>query len=129
MSQPSEPNPADGSQQPGPADASAPPPGAGPAATSVDAFPRWLRQLAQYLPVCSQFVVEGNIRDTHLVRSADGLLLQPVVSCLWELLRERGCEGILIHDRVSGLRVFPDDRRQAVEVDVAALSLRDPVAD
>ena len=116
MSQPSEPDTANGSERPGSSGASAPPPAGGrPAAASVDAFPRWLRQLAQYLPICSQFVVEGNTRDVHLVRSEDGLLLQPVVSCLWELLREQGCEGLLIYDRVSGIRVFPDDRRQVIE--------------
>ena len=117
MSQPSKPNTPNGPGRPGPSGASAPPPPTDvrPATAGVDAFPRWLRQLAQYLPVCSQFVVEGNIRDVHLVRSEDGLLLQPVVSCLWELLRERGCEGLLIHDRVSGIRVFPDDRRPAIE--------------
>lgn len=82
---------------------------------NLSAFPRWLRQLAQYLPICSQLVVEGNIRDVHLIDSEDGLLLQPVVNCLWELLREQGCEGLLVYDRVSGMRVFPDDRRRAVE--------------
>ena len=85
------------------------------AATGDEAFPRWLRQLAQYLPICSQFVVEGNIRDVHLIRNEDGLLLQPIVNCLWELFHQRGCEGLLIYDRVSGFSVFPDDRRQLVE--------------
>ena len=80
-----------------------------------DALPRWLRQLAQYLPICSQFVVEGNIRDVHLMRGEDGLLMQPIVNCLWELFRERGCEGILVHDRVAGIHVFPEDRRQAIQ--------------
>ena len=84
-------------------------------ATDLEAFPRWLRQLAQYLPICSQFVVEGNIRDVHMVRGEDGLLMQPVVDCLWELLAGQGCEGILVHDRVGGIRVFPEDRRQAIE--------------
>ena len=86
-----------------------------PTATNVDAFPRWLRQLAQYLPICSQFVVEGNIRDVHLVRSEDGLLFQPIVNCLWELLQGQGCEGLLIYDRVSGIQVFPEDQREAIE--------------
>ena len=86
-----------------------------PPPLDLDAFPRWLRQLAQYLPICSQFVVEGNIRDVHLVRSEDGLLMQPVVNCLWELFREQGCEGILIYDRVAGIQVFPSDRQQAIE--------------
>ena len=80
-----------------------------------DALPRWLRQLAQYLPICSQFVVEGNIRDVHLVRGEDGLLMQPVVNCLWELFRGQGCEGVLIYDRVAGIQVFPADRREAIE--------------
>ncbi len=78
-------------------------------------FPRWLRQLDQLLPICSQFLVEGNIRDVQLIRSEDGVLLLPVVNCLWELLRDRGCEGLVIYDRVSGIRVFPEDRRPAVE--------------
>ena len=81
----------------------------------LDDFPRWLRQLAQYLPICSQFVVEGNIRDVHLVRSEDGLLFQPVVNCLWELLREQGCEGLLIYDRISGFQVFPIERHEAIQ--------------
>ena len=90
-------------------------------ALDLDAFPRWLRQLAQYLPICSQFVVEGNIRDVHLVRTTDGLLLQPVVNSLWELLRERGCEALLIFDRVSGLSVFPGDRQAHVEQKLGGL--------
>ena len=117
MSEAIESNPADEREPAGASNAADPPaqPGAEPAVTEAGGFPRWLRQLAQYLPVCSQFVVEGNIRDVHLVRSADGLLLQPVVNCLWELLRERGCEGLIIHDRVSGVRVFPHDRRQVLD--------------
>ena len=86
-----------------------------PPALNGDAFPRWLRQLEQYLPICSQFVVEGNIRDVHLVRSEDGLLLQPIVNCLWEALQAQGCEGLLVYDRVSGLRVFPSDRHRTIE--------------
>ena len=107
-------NAAGEAEQPGGVDASEQP-GDAPAAIDLDAFPRWLRQLAQYLPICSQFVVEGNIRDVHLVRSEDGLLFQPIVNCLWELLREQGCEGVLIYDRISGFQIFPEDRQQAVE--------------
>ena len=105
MSQAIEPNASDAPEQPSDA----------PAVRDVDAFPRWLRQLAQYLPICSQFVVEGNIRDVHLVRSEDGLLFQPIVNCLWELLQEQGCEGLIIYDRVSGIQVFPEDQQEAIE--------------
>ena len=117
MSHATESTPPPGPERSGAPNVSGPaePPGGGPAATPVDAFPRWLRQLALYLPICSQFVVEGNIRDVHLVRSPDGLLFLPSINCLWELLRGRGGEGLLVYDRVSGLRVFPDDRRQVVE--------------
>ena len=85
------------------------------AETDSNEFPRWLRQLDQLLPIYSQFLVEGNIRDVHLIRNQDGVLLLPIVNCLWELLRDRGCEGLVIYDRVSGIRVFPEDRRQVVE--------------
>ena len=85
------------------------------AETDSNEFPRWLRQLEQLLPIYSQFLVEGNIRDVHLIRSEDGVLLLPIVNCLWELLRDRGCDGLVIYDRVSGIRVFPQDRRQVIE--------------
>ena len=110
--QPTEANAAEASEQPTEASEQ---PSDEPTPVDVDAFPRWLRQLAQYLPICSQFVVEGNIRDVHLVHSEDGLLFQPIVNCLWELLQGQGCEGILIYDRVSGIQVFPEDRREAIE--------------
>ena len=115
--QPNESNAADAPQQPTESNAADAPqqPSDEPTTANVDAFPRWLRQLAQYLPICSQFVVEGNIRDVHLIRSEDGLLFQPIVNCLWELLQGQGCEGILIYDRVSGIQVFPEDRREAIE--------------
>ena len=115
--QPNEPNAADAPEQPTESNAADAPeqPSDEPTTVNVDAFPRWLRQLAQYLPICSQFVVEGNIRDVHLIRSEDGLLFQPIVNCLWELLQGQGCEGILIYDRVSGIQVFPEDRQAAIE--------------
>ena len=115
--QPVDANAPEAPEQPGQPDASeaAEQPADAPAAIDLDAFPRWLRQLAQYLPICSQFLVEGNIRDVHLVRSQDGLLFQPIVNCLWELFREQGCEGVLLYDRVSGFQVFPEDRQQALE--------------
>ena len=84
-------------------------------ASGLDAYPRWMQQLAQYLPICSQLVVEGNIRDVHLIHSQDGLLLQPIINCLWELLRERGCEALLVYDTASGLRVFPSERQADME--------------
>ena len=91
-----------------------------PSVPNLDAFPRWLRQLAQYMPICSQFVVEGNIRDVHLVQSEDGLLLQPVINCLWELLQAWGCEGLIVYDRVSGAQAFPSDRQQPIEQQLGA---------
>ena len=43
-------------------------------------FPRWLRQLDQLLPICSQFLAEGNIRDVQLIRSEDGCFSYPLSS-------------------------------------------------
>ena len=86
-----------------------------PSAPGLDAFPRWLRQLAQYMPICSQVVVEGNIRDVHLVPSEDGPLMQPLIESLWELLQTRGCRGLIVWDRVSGTRVVPSACQQAIE--------------
>ncbi len=128
MSRAIESNASDAPEQPNESNAADAPeqPSDKPTATNVDAFPRWLRQLAQYLPICSQFVVEGNIRDVHLVRSEDGLLFQPIVDCLWELLQGQGCEGLLIYDRVSGIQVFPEDQREAIEQKLGSRLGRQP---
>ena len=71
-------------------------------------WPFWVRQVEQYLDICSHFVVSGNIRDIHLIPTADGDLFCSTVESLGEALSLRGLDVTLVYDRVDGLRAQPE---------------------
>ena len=79
----------------------------------LDLTPRWLKDLARLLPIRSQYVVSGNIRDSFLLPlpgdAAAGLTLVPLLRALWETLRAQGVRYILLHDPADGLRVYPNE--------------------
>ncbi len=56
-----------------------------------DLSPRWLRDLIRFLPLRSQFVLSGNVRDQYPAELQPGMVVpMPLVSCLsLELGRER----------------------------------------
>ncbi len=83
-------------------------------------WPRWVNDLHRLLPVRSQFVLTGNVRDVYLTPTEDGLVLMPLLECLWEALRTRGYDFLLVHDRTDGVRVYPDT--PAHQGQVAALT-------
>lgn len=72
-------------------------------------WPRWIEDIARLLPIRSQFILSGNIRDVFLTPGASGLRLASCVSCLWSFLESLGYEFLLIHDRVDGIRVHPEN--------------------
>lgn len=86
------------------------------------ALPRWVRELKHMLPVRSQFVLSGNIRDNFLIpvggQSTPAVI--SLVDSLWATLSVLGYECLVVYDRVDGLRVVSNDtdlqkRRQSVE--------------
>ncbi|MEJ2376492.1 MAG: hypothetical protein P8Y71_14100, partial [Pseudolabrys sp.] len=62
------------------------------------------------LPIRSQFVLSGNVRDTFLTPTPAGVRLQGLTDCLWGFLRSMGFEFLLIYDRVDGIRVHPAEK-------------------
>lgn len=75
-----------------------------------DITPRWLRDLERLLPIRSQYVVAGNIRDSVLLPLADGrTTLVPLLRGLWEHLKRMGYRFVLVHDPADGLRVYPNE--------------------
>jgi hypothetical protein len=74
-----------------------------------DLTPRWLRDLDRLLPIRSQFVVSGNIRDSVLSPVGDGWLQVPLLRALWERLKAQGYGYILVYDPADGLRVYPNE--------------------
>jgi ATP-dependent Clp protease ATP-binding subunit ClpB len=77
--------------------------------TANNAWPRWLREVDQALSAKPQFVLSGNVRDRHFVPTADGAEEKTTSGALWELLKQRGFEFLVVCDTVGGFAVFPSD--------------------
>ena len=76
----------------------------------TDLTPRWLKDLKRLLPIRSQFVVSGNIRDSLLLTLAAGTTTQvPLLRGLWEHLKQDGFRFLLVFDPADGLRVYPNE--------------------
>jgi len=65
--------------------------------------PRWSRDLVRFLPLKSQFLLSGNVRDRYPLQMEQGrarpLALQ---NYLAELLRSAGIAHVLAFDPVNG---------------------------
>ena len=75
----------------------------------MDNAPRWIRDLTRLLPIRSQFVVAGNIRDNFLTPLAGGTTLAPLLRCLWAHLAPLDYRFLLVYDPVEGLRPYPNE--------------------
>jgi len=70
--------------------------------------PRWTKDLVRFLPLKSQFVLSGNVRDKY-PRSGPGgeLLIQPLVLYLGSELVDAGFERVIAYDPSRGFRLPP----------------------
>ncbi len=73
-----------------------------------DATPRWIGDLLRFLPIRSQFVVAGNIRDSFLTPLAGATTLAPLLRCLWVHLAPLDYRCLLVYDPIDGLRPYPN---------------------
>ncbi|WP_321814191.1 MULTISPECIES: AAA family ATPase [unclassified Paraburkholderia] len=70
--------------------------------------PRWLRDLLRFLPLKSQFVLSGNVRDLQACEIApDVVTAQPLVGMLSLNLRVEGYQQVVVWNPVAGFTV-PD---------------------
>ncbi|WP_246793277.1 AAA family ATPase [Burkholderia perseverans] len=77
--------------------------------------PRWLRDLLRFLPLKSQFVLSGNVRDLQACEVApDVVTAQSLVSTLGDALREVGHAQLVVWNPVAGFTV-PDSRVPSME--------------
>jgi hypothetical protein len=75
----------------------------------MDLTPRWIRDVTRLLPIRSQFVLAGNIRDTFLTPLAAGATLAPLLRCLWAHLALLDYRFLLVYDPTEGLRPYPNE--------------------
>jgi hypothetical protein len=68
--------------------------------------PRWLRDLVRFLPLKSQFVLTGNVRDLHIRRVGDEVTTASLEDVLAARLSEVGYSDVVAYDLVRGFRVL-----------------------
>lgn len=77
--------------------------------------PRWLKDLLRFLPLKSQFVLSGNVRDLQACEVAPRVITaQSLVSTLADSLGEIGYAQLVVWNPVSGFTV-PEGRVAPVE--------------
>ncbi|MHB1427904.1 MAG: AAA family ATPase [Rhodocyclaceae bacterium] len=78
---------------------------------NADFTPRWLRDIDRLLPIRSQYIVSGNIRDSLLAPVGGNPVPIPVplLRGLWEHLRRNDYRYLLIYDPADGVRVYPNE--------------------
>lgn len=67
-------------------------------------YPSWVREVDYTLPIAPQYVLTGNIRDSHLVPETDPRYpeLVPTLDVLTDIFRENGYHAVLAYDIVDG---------------------------
>ena len=64
--------------------------------------PRWLRDIFRFLPVKSQFVLSGNVRDKFPFPTGSAFAPYGLMQYVAEALHLRGFENVLVFDPVDG---------------------------
>jgi energy-coupling factor transporter ATP-binding protein EcfA2 len=82
--------------------------------------PRWIRDLLRFLPLKSQFVLSGNVRDQYPLRFSAGAPAQvlPLIPYVSSELREAGVKHFLSYDPAHGFSlpvVMGSDRNCELE--------------
>ena len=76
--------------------------------TAPVTWPRWILELGRCLPVRSQIVLSGNIRDFYVMQTVGGVALVSMHQCLWERLSDRGFEFLVaFHEFLTLFRICP----------------------
>ncbi|ODP32238.1 AAA family ATPase [Pandoraea sp. ISTKB] len=77
--------------------------------------PRWLKDLLRFLPLKSQFVLSGNVRDLQACEVAPEMITaQSLVNTLADNLGEAGYAQLVVWNPVSGFSI-PESRIHQVE--------------
>ena len=67
--------------------------------------PRWLRDLLRFLPLKSQFLLSGNVKDLQTQEVGPGVIAAaPLITVLASELVEAGFAQVLVYEPISGFR-------------------------
>lgn len=69
---------------------------------------RWLRDFERFLPLKSQFVLSGNVRDLQVVEVQPGVVTaQPLNQCVAAVFRRSGYADAILFQPLAGFSVVP----------------------
>lgn len=69
---------------------------------------RWIRDLLRFIPLRSQFVLSGNVRDLQAHEVAPGeIAAAPLIATLSDELRSAGYANVVSFDLLAGFRIVP----------------------
>jgi len=74
-----------------------------------DISPRWVLDMERLLPIRSQFVISGNIRDNFIMRMQEKHTIVPLLRCLWVALNRLDYKLMLVYDPIEGVRPYPNE--------------------
>ena len=74
-------------------------------------YPKWLRDIIALLPIKSQFVLTGNIRDTVLIDNVE----IPCIKAIGSALATLGYRGLIVWDIIGGLRAQRSNSPEAID--------------
>jgi len=86
---------------------------------TTGARPRWLRDLRRFLPLKSQFVLTGNVRDLQTHEVGGGVTAATLQAVLAHELAQAGFAHVIYYDPVAGFRLL--DRPDGPAADAAAI--------
>ncbi|WP_447753269.1 AAA family ATPase [Sphingopyxis fribergensis] len=69
--------------------------------------PRWVRDFSRFLPLKSQFLLTGNVRDLHIRPVGNQVTAAPLGDVLAETLHSAGYADVIRYDPVSGFELLP----------------------
>jgi len=75
----------------------------------IDVSPRWVLDMERLLPIRSQFVISGNIRDNFIMRMQEKHTIVPLLRCLWVALNRLDYKLMLVYDPIEGVRPYPNE--------------------
>jgi ATP-dependent Clp protease ATP-binding subunit ClpA len=81
--------------------------------------PRWLRDLLRFLPLKSQFVLSGNVKDLQTQEIGPGLIgAAPLIDVLAAELKSAGFAHVLVYEPITGIRLADPLAQPAEAVNV-----------
>lgn len=91
--------------------------------------PRWLRDLVRFLPLKSQFVLSGNVRDLQASEMQPGIVAAvPLIHALANELAEAGYADVAMFQPQSGFRMLGAGNESDVASRLERLGLSAPTS-